>query len=140
MPASKHYWQSKLDLLAMNRKLGTPTFFMRLTQNDNWSEIQNFIQNCPGHDQQERPVEAHWEKNEIYPGKDYSVETAEAYHNRLKLFRKKIMLDKNGPLREVVDYWSRQEFQSRGAIHTHMVVWCKEGTIPDKVVCAELPR
>lgn len=32
------------------------------------------------------------------------------------------------------------EFQSRGAIHNHMVVWCKEGTVPENVVCAEIPR
>ncbi len=67
---SKSYWQSRLlDLLAMNRKLGTPTFFIALTQNDNWGEIRNLIQHGPGHNQEHRPVEAHWEKNETFPAK-----------------------------------------------------------------------
>ena len=138
---SRSYWSSKLlDLLAMSRKLGKPTFFMTLTQNDNWIEIQNYIHNGPGKDGEQRPVHARFQLNDIYPGKDYSVETVEAYSNRLKLFKEQVLFNKNGPLGEVIDFWDRKEFQSRGAIHNHMVVWCKEGTVSDNVVCAEMPR
>ena len=138
---SRSYWSSKLlDLLAMSRKFGQPSFFITLTQNDNWIEIQNYIHNGPGHDGQQRATYARFELNDIYPGKDYSVETVEAYNNRLKLFKEQVLFNKNGPLGEVIDFWDRKEFQSRGAIHNHMVVWCKEGTVPDNVVCAELPR
>ena len=138
---SRSYWSSKLlDLLAMSRKLGKPTFFITLTQNDNWIEIQNYIHNGPGQDAEQRPIHARFQLNDIYPGKDYSVETVEAYSNRLKLFKEQVLFNKNGPLGEVIDFWDRKEFQSRGAIHNHMVVWCKEGTVPDNVVCAEMPR
>eukprot|EP00112_Aurelia_sp_Birch-Aquarium-sp1_P021169 Seg5623.2 transcript_id=Seg5623.2/GoldUCD/mRNA.D3Y31 product="hypothetical protein" protein_id=Seg5623.2/GoldUCD/D3Y31 len=93
---SRSYWSSKLlDLLAMSRKLGKPTFFITLTQNDNWIEIQNYIHNGAGHDGEQRPVHARFQLNDIYPGKDYSVETVEAYSNRLKLFKEQVLFNKN---------------------------------------------
>ena len=138
---SKSYWNSKtLDLLAMSRKLGQPTFFITLTQNDNWPEIQNHIVNGPGHQQSKIDIDSNFELHDIHPSRDYSVETVTAYNNRLKLFKEKVLSNPKGPLGEVVDWWDRKEFQSRGAIHNHMVVWCKEGTVPDNVVCAEIPR
>ena len=39
-----------------------------------------------------------------------------------------------------MDWWDRKEFQSRGAIHNHMIVSCKDGTVPEDVVYAEVPR
>ena len=53
------YWNSKvLDLLAVSRKLGKPTFFLTVTQNDNWPDIKNHILNGPGHTQPEIDVDA----------------------------------------------------------------------------------
>ncbi len=141
IPGTRVYWNSKLlELLAMTRKLGNPTFFITLTQNDNWPEIQIHIVEGPGHSTTPRNVDSKFVLNDIFPGKDYSVETIEAYSNRLKLFKKKVISNPNGPLGQVIDWWDRKEFQGRGAIHNHMVVWCKEGTVPDNVVCAEVPR
>ncbi|XP_065054148.1 uncharacterized protein LOC135682959 isoform X4 [Rhopilema esculentum] len=138
---SKSYWNSKtLDLLALSRKLGQPTFFVTLTQNDNWPEIQNHIINGPGHVQPMIDVDSEYELRDIHPSREYSIETVTAYSNRLKLFKEKVINNPNGPLGEVIDWWDRKEFQARGAIHNHMVVWCKEKTIPDHAVCAEMPR
>ncbi|XP_065058005.1 uncharacterized protein LOC135685854 isoform X1 [Rhopilema esculentum] len=138
---SRSYWNSKtLDLLALSRKLGQPTFFVTLTQNDNWPEIQNHIINGPGHVQPMIDVDSEYELRDIHPSREYSVETVTAYSNRLKLFKEKVINNSNGPLGKVIDWWDRKEFQGRGAIHNHMVVWCDEKTIPDHVVCAEIPR
>ena len=129
---SRSYWNSKtLDLLALSRKLGQPTFFVTFTQNDDWPEIQNHIINGPGHVQPMIDVDSEYELRDVHPSRDYSIETVTAYSNRLKLFKEKVINNPNGTLGEV---------QARGAIHNHMVVWCKEKTIPDHVVCAEMPR
>lgn len=48
--------------------------------------------------------------------------------------------DSNGPLGQVNDYWWRVEYQRRGAVHVHMVVWCEPHTIPDDAIMAQLPR
>ena len=138
---SRSYWNSKLlDLLALSRKLGKPTFFITLTQNDNWPELQNHIINGPGHTQLEIDIDAEFELRDIHPSREFSVEMCTAYSNRLKLFKEEVISNPNGPLGTVVDWWDRKEFQSRGAIHNHTVVWCKEDTVPDNAVCAEVPR
>ena len=135
------YSDSKLlDLLALSRTLGKPTFFITLTQNDNWPEIQNHIINGPGHTQPKIDINAEVQLHDIHPSRDFSVETGTAYSNRLRLFKKEVISNPNGPLGTIIDWWDRKVFQSRGAIHNHMVVWCEEGTVPDNVVCAEVPR
>lgn len=40
VPASKSYWKAwLLDVLAMTRELGKPSFFMTLTLNNDWPEL-----------------------------------------------------------------------------------------------------
>ena len=74
---SGSYWSSKLlELLGMSRKLDKQTFFIALTQNDTWIEIQNYIHNRAGHEGEQRPVHSRFQLNDIYRGKDYSVKTA----------------------------------------------------------------
>ncbi len=43
-------------------------------------------------------------------------------------------------LGKVLDFWWRREYQKRGAIHIHMVVWFDPQTVPSDAVCAEMPR
>ena len=44
IPGSKGYWSARLlDALAMSRELGKPQFFITLTQNDSWPELQAHI-------------------------------------------------------------------------------------------------
>ena len=138
---SSSYWNSKLlDLLAVSRKLGKPPFFIMVTQNDKWPEIQNHIINGPGHAQPEIDVDSEFDLKDIHPSREFSVENVTSYGNRLTLVKNEVISNPNGPLGTVVDWWDRKEFQSRGAIHNCMVVWCKEGTVPENVVSAEVPR
>ena len=41
---------------------------------------------------------------------------------------------------EIVRYFFRAEYQNRGAIHWHCVLWIKEGTLPNNLISAERPR
>ena len=85
-------------------------------------------------------IDSDYELLDIHPSREYSIETVTAYSKRLKLFKEKVINNPNGPIGEVIDWWDRKEFQARGAIYNYMVVWCKEKTIPDHEVCAEMPR
>ena len=44
IPGSKQYWKSfGLDLVAMTQQIGIPDFFLTLSPNDNWPQIQSTI-------------------------------------------------------------------------------------------------
>ena len=46
IPGSKQYWKSfGLDLVAMTEQRGIPDFFLTLSPNDNWPQIQSTIRN-----------------------------------------------------------------------------------------------
>ena len=47
---------------------------------------------------------------------------------------------KGGPLGIVVDMVVKKEYQKRGAVHWHMVLWVREGTAPNHAIMAEMPR
>ena len=46
----------------------------------------------------------------------------------------------DGPLGLVQDYVWKKEYQKRGAVHWHILLWCKRSTIPENVVMAEVPH
>ena len=54
----------------------------------------------------------------------------------------KIILSRSGdgPFGIVEDYVWKKEYQKHGAVHWHMLLWCKPGTIPEHCIMAELPR
>ena len=139
IPGSKSYWSSKLlEVLEMSAELGKPTFFITLTQNDGWHELQSLVKN--GY---EEPVQKSIQELLIEhpnPCIDHSTETVVAFMKRLKDFKQNVLAKKNGPLGHVLNWWMRKEFQNRGALHVHMVVWCDPETVPADAVRAELPR
>ena len=51
-----------------------------------------------------------------------------------------ILRSENGPLGTVEDYVWKKEYQKRGAVHWHMLLWVKPGTVPNHAIMAELPR
>ena len=63
---------------------------------------------------------------------EYFFKRFEALHN--------IFQGKKSVFGEVQNWWYRVESQNRGALHIHMILWIKEGTIPDNVIVAELSR
>ena len=51
-----------------------------------------------------------------------------------------ILKNENGPLGTVEDYVWKKEYQKRGAVHWHISLWVKPGTVPTHAIMAELPR
>ena len=48
--------------------------------------------------------------------------------------------DGDGSFGIVEDYVWKKEYQKRSAIHWHMLLWCKPGTVPEHCIMAELPQ
>ena len=139
---TRSYWASRhLDLTAMSRELGKADLFITLTMNDNWADLQAAVQKgCragavwPG----EYPKNTGPNKP-IQDGHD--KEACVAFHKRVEIFKREFLaIGKNGPFGKVRDYWFRFEYQERGRVHLHGVVWCEANSIPDDVICATMPR
>lgn len=142
IPGSKGYWSAHLlDVSAMSRELGKPHLFITLTQNDSWPELQAHIMSEAGHSAKgltfDEPLPEHMAQESAM---EFPTETVVAFQKCFQLFREKVQEDSNGPLGQVNDYWWRVEYQRRGALHVHMVVWSEPHTIPDDVIMAELPH
>jgi hypothetical protein len=110
MPASiqgsKQYCNRKLlDLTAMIGKFGNPHFFVTLTANDSWSELQQMLAGRPS----------------IFA----PVTTATYFIKRFHTVEPLLFGDKSvfGP---VAAFFYRVEFQRRGAPHVHCFVWVNE--------------
>ena len=142
IPGSKGYWSSRLlDVLAMSHELGKPDFFVTLTQNDAWPELQAHITRGAGQTAKGLDFDESLPKHTCQdPAMEFPTETVVAFHKRFQLLREKVLEDRSGPLGQVNDYWWRIEYQRRGALHVHMVVWCEPDTIPEDAVIAEFPR
>ena len=69
----------------------------------------------------------------------HSTEAVISFVKRFQLFKDEVIY-KKGPLGVVNDWWYRLEYQGRGAMHIHLVVWCDRSTIPHNVISAEMPR
>ena len=142
LPNSRNYWTQKLqELLALSEELNRePDFMITLTQNDYWPELQAVVQGGPG---------ASWtavdNKEEVlgrYPGEMpvlFPVEMAKAFYRRFDMFMTNIIRNRKGPFGTVQEYWWRVEYQKRGGLHIHMVVWCQPGTVSPNVISAEMP-
>ena len=127
VPASKSYWKARLlDVLAMSRELGKPSFFITLTMNDNWPELRAFMEK---HSQRETGSKIDSEESPV----DYTVASIVAYMRRWELYKQNVLQTDNGPFGKVTASWWRHEFQKRGAIHTHLAIWCDPKHHPTKL-------
>ena len=141
IPGTKGYWSSKLlDLLAMSSELKKPDYFITVTQNDNWPELQTTIKNGPGSCTPLININDMPFDSGTALCMKHSVETCIAFHERFRLFKENVLEKENGILGKVINYWYRFEYQCRGAIHAHIVVWVDPDTIQDEAVTAEMPR
>jgi hypothetical protein len=63
-----------------------------------------------------------------------------AAEKRYQWFMSILCSDEGGPLGIVQDKVVKKEYQRRGAVHWHMLLWVKPGTAPSYAVMAEMPR
>ena len=69
------------------------------------------------------------------------MEACVAFHKRVEIFKRELLTIANrGPFGTVRDYWFRFEYQERGRVRFHDVVWCQPDSIPDDVIYATMPR
>ena len=54
--------------------------------------------------------------------------------------REFLAIGKKAPFGKVRDHRLRFEYQERGRVHLHGVVWCERDNIPSDVICATMPR
>ena len=137
---SKSYWfVGTQELHAITQDMGRrPTYFITLTVDDSWEEIQNIVYHGADHKMKECDKCPHG--SEISPAVNHALECSIAFNERFLKWKREIINKKDGPLGHVEQYWYRHEYQKRGMVHIHCVVWVKPGTEKPGVVMAEMPR
>ena len=68
------------------------------------------------------------------------AEMVVAFVKRFTLFMDTFIKKKNQVFGQVEDWWYRMEYQNRGGIHIHMVIWCDLLTKPPNKISAQMPR
>ena len=56
--------------------------------------------------------------------RDNPVLAARAFKSRIDNIVQYIWQGKSKPLGEIIDFWIRIEFQNRGSLHAHVILWC----------------
>ncbi len=121
------YWQSAgMDVFAMLRHLGPPTWFVTLSADDmGWDDLFLALANPPitDPDQQAAYLQglSRADKRALLAANP--VGAARHFSNRYKHFLK--WLHDAQPLGEVSDYFWRVEFQRRGSPHVHFMLWIR---------------
>ena len=141
VPGSKQYWKTfGLDLVAFVQQRGLPDFFVTLTAFDGWPHVQTALAKGWGAIPDELDVQDLARKIEdrqsVGSHPQFSVIAAE----KCFLWVMDILKSENGPLGTVQDYVWKKGYQKRGAVHWHMLLWVKPGTVPNHAIMAELPR
>ncbi|XP_035682532.1 uncharacterized protein LOC118419944 isoform X1 [Branchiostoma floridae] len=144
------FWDKALnELYAMIRQLGIPTWFATFSAADlRWPEVLEAIRR----DHVTVPVsELSWEERcDIL--KSNPVTAARMFDRRVKLFFKHLIRSPSQPIGEVIDTFTRTEFQQRGSPHIHCLFWVKDApklgvnseeeicSFVDRYVCCQLPN
>ncbi|CAB4019984.1 myosin heavy fast skeletal muscle, partial [Paramuricea clavata] len=125
---SPAYWKTVLlDLLAMVRQLGMPTWFLTLSAADmQWPEVIQSIARQYG-----KVMTADDVKNMPWVEKckwlrSNPVTASRQFKHRLDQFFKEFTGGKANPIGELQDYMIRIEFQARGSPHAHTIIWIKD--------------
>ncbi|XP_066928764.1 uncharacterized protein [Clytia hemisphaerica] len=117
------YWKKfQLEVLAMVKQLGPPTFFFTLSCADlRWNEMISIIYKLKGEDVTNEFIEnlSYHERCDLLNSNPVLV--ARHFQYRVEVFFKTIVLD--GPLGKTTYYAIRVEFQVRGSPHIHSFLW-----------------
>ena len=142
IPGSPQYWKSfELDLIAMTQTRGLPDFFVTLSVNDAWPHVQATIRDGWGAAEKAQSINLAEPAIDRQPAGGHPDVCVMAAEERFQWFvNTYLRSNKGGPLGKVVDYVWKKEYQKRGAVHWHMLLWIEPGTIPDDAVVAKMPR
>ena len=142
IPGSPQYWKSfGLDLIAMTQTRGLPDFFVTLSVSDGWPHVQATIRDGWGAAEKVENINLAEPVPNRQPVGGYPDICVMAAEERFQWYMKTYLCNsKGGPLGKVVDYVWKKEYQKRGAVHWHMLLWMEPETIPADAVVAEMPR
>jgi len=117
---SKAFWKVRwLQLGAVIQHLGVPTYFLTLTANDNWPELR-------------------W-LTEDQPAIRHPYESTICFLNRFTMLSEWLW-GRHCIFGKVDAHWYRLEFQHRGSLHVHILLWAaKDAKPPSEVICATVP-
>lgn len=117
------YWKKfLLEVLAMVKQLGLPTFFMTLSCADlRWNELISIIAQLKGENMTDDDIDnmSYFERCQYLNFNP--VLLARHFQYRVEVFFKEIIV--NGPLGKVSYHAIRVEFQIRGSPHIHSFLW-----------------
>ena len=122
------YWNSvKIQLYAMFRTLGPPTFFITLSADDNnWTDLMVVLSKCKGQNLSEEQA------SELSPSEKRAlmttnpVVTARHFAHRFQCLSREVIKGTGQPIGKVLDFFWRIEFQLRGSPHVHSMWWIKD--------------
>ena len=125
---TRAYWNSvKIQLYAMFRTLGPPTFFITLSADDNnWTDLMVVLSKCKGQNLSEEQA------SELSPSEKRvlmtinPVVTARHFAHRFQCLSREVIKGTGQPIGEVLDFFRRIEFQLRGSPHVHSMWWIKD--------------
>ena len=125
--STPHFWKWKLmELNAMIRQLGCPTFFITFSPSEvNWYELISVLyrvdQNIELTTRQCASLKRETRLDQI---RNDPVTSARYFQNRMTLMMAYLQAN-NGPFKDnpIKDYFWRVDFQYRGSPHVHMMVW-----------------
>ena len=115
----------KKDIFAMIRQLSLPTWFMSLSAADTrWTDLLKMLAKLnDGIDYSEKELEnLNWQEKTKLVQKD-PVTCSRYFDHRVQEFLNTVLKSSCEPIRKLLDYFYRVEFQQRGSPHIHMLVW-----------------
>ena len=127
------YWQTVfLDLVAMVRQLGIPTWFLTLSAADlRWPEVIFSIARQYGQSFTDDDIEKmSWEEKCTWI-RNNPVTCARHFDHRLNVFLKKVIFGPGEPIGKITDHMYRIEFQARGSPHAHILLWVADAPFLD---------
>ncbi len=111
-----------LQLVAANTHHGPAQLFVTITANDSWPELLKILTQY----ENSSPV------MNAHDVSEYFFKRFDGCYD--------IIVGKNSVFGDVLRWWYRVESQNRGALHIHMMLWLRPGSMKEDAVVAELPR
>ena len=124
------YWNAaKSDLFAMIRSCGPSAWFLTLSADDVvWDDLAIAVSKCDFRslDEQRESLASlnQTQRREMMLADQ--VNTVRHFSNWLKHFWHWLTKSDDRPLGHVEDWFWRIEFQNRGSLHVHSVLWCSD--------------
>jgi hypothetical protein len=119
------YWNGvQLDLLAMIKNFGPPTWFLTLSANDmNWFDLMQVLCNVNDLPSSLDDVKIMPKSQKVKLMNKNPITTAKHFSRRFHHFVQKVILGESQPIGVIERFFWRVEFQMRGSPHIHSLWW-----------------